>query len=286
MPVSEPRPTRPLETGERDSVGRKAVHVLAVAGGSAGRWFTRSTRAEGADASGLASLIDLHAVRAGNRLFAMTPEQVRSPFGVEVVQVTPSTIALALALGAKPTTLIALVPIFFWSVRARRQTVIAAVAAALFVVPFAFATGLSQFYYNVLGVQLDVFPRFNALTIDTFLKTFSLPILPFAGSAIVVAAATILVLRRRPSTYGDLLTGTAILATVSFLVAKWAYFNYYYIPAVLLVLAIAGDSLPLDVPEMIRPPALFLRSVDWLRAAAGRFPRGSSVPGISFPGRQ
>ena len=102
----------------------------------------------------------------------------------------------------------------------------------------------------------------------------------------MVAAATILVLRRRPSTYGDRLTGTAILATVSFLVAKWAYFNYCYIPAVLLVLAIAGDSLPLDVPEMIRPRALFLRSVDWLRAAAGRFPRGSSVPGISFPGRQ
>ena len=44
----------------------------------------------------LVAVIDLHAVRAGNRLFAMTPEQVRSPFGVEVVQVTPSTIALAL----------------------------------------------------------------------------------------------------------------------------------------------------------------------------------------------
>jgi hypothetical protein len=197
-----------------------------------------------------------------------------------------ATIALALALGAKPTTLIALVPIFFWSVRARRQTVIAGVAAALFVVPFALATGLSQFYYNVLGVQLDVFPRFNALTIDTFLKTFSLPILPFAVSAVVIAAATMLVLRRRPATYGDLLTGTAILATVSFLVAKWAYFNYYYIPAVLLMLAIAGGSLPLDAPEMIRPPALFLRSVDWLRAAAGRIPRGSSVPGIGVAGRQ
>jgi len=44
----------------------------------------------------LVAVLDLHAVRAGNRLFAMTPEQVRSPFGVEVVQVTPSTIALAL----------------------------------------------------------------------------------------------------------------------------------------------------------------------------------------------
>ena len=47
-------------------------------------------------AGDLVAVLDLHAVRAGNRLFAMTPEQVRSPFGVEVVQVTPSTIALAL----------------------------------------------------------------------------------------------------------------------------------------------------------------------------------------------
>ncbi len=37
-----------------------------------------------------------------------------------------ATVALVLALAAKPTTLIALVPIFFWSVRARRQVIIAA----------------------------------------------------------------------------------------------------------------------------------------------------------------
>jgi YbbR domain-containing protein len=47
-------------------------------------------------AGDIVAVLDLHAVRPGNRLFAMTPEQVRSPFGVEVVQVTPSTIALAL----------------------------------------------------------------------------------------------------------------------------------------------------------------------------------------------
>jgi len=44
----------------------------------------------------LVAVLDLQGARAGNRLFAMTPEQVRSPYGVEVVQVTPSTIALAL----------------------------------------------------------------------------------------------------------------------------------------------------------------------------------------------
>jgi len=47
-------------------------------------------------AGDIVAVLDLKGVRPGNRLFAMTPEQVRSPFGVEVVQVTPSTIALAL----------------------------------------------------------------------------------------------------------------------------------------------------------------------------------------------
>ena len=47
-------------------------------------------------AGDIVAVLDLRTARPGNRLFAMTPEQVRSPFGVEVVQVTPSTIVLAL----------------------------------------------------------------------------------------------------------------------------------------------------------------------------------------------
>jgi hypothetical protein len=191
-----------------------------------------------------------------------------------------ATCALVVALGAKPTTLIALVPIFFWSIRARRQVIIAAVVTALFVLPFAIITGVSQFYYNVLGVQLDVLPRLESLTLNSYFNSFHLPILPFVASAFVIAVATILVLRRRPANYGDLLAGTAILATVSFLVAKWAFFNYYYIPAVLLLLAIAGNNLAVDVPEMISPPALVLRSVGWLRGAMRRVPDRRDVPAI------
>ena len=197
-----------------------------------------------------------------------------------------ATFALVLALAAKPTTLIALVPVFFWSVCARRQVIIGAIIAALFVLPFAIITGVSQFYYNVLGVQLEVLPRLDSLTINSYLNGLSLPILPFAVSALVIAAATVLVLRRRPNSYGELLTATAILATVSFLVAKWAYLNYYYIPAVLLMLAIAGNRLPVDVPEMIRPPAVFLKSLDWLRGAMGRLPRPGRFPGTSIPGHE
>jgi MFS family permease len=106
MPVSEPRTTRPLETGERDSVGRKAVHVLAVAGGSAGRWFTRSTRAEGADASGLASLIDLHAIQsAGDAL--LTVALANTLFFSVAVDQARSRVALYLLITMAPFSLIA-----------------------------------------------------------------------------------------------------------------------------------------------------------------------------------
>jgi YbbR domain-containing protein len=41
------------------------------------------------------AVLDLRGSTAGRRLFQLTPEQVRMPFGVEVIQVVPATIAIA-----------------------------------------------------------------------------------------------------------------------------------------------------------------------------------------------
>jgi YbbR domain-containing protein len=46
------------------------------------------------------AVLDLRAARTGRRLFPIGPDQVRVPFGVEVVQVTPSAVALAFELSA------------------------------------------------------------------------------------------------------------------------------------------------------------------------------------------
>jgi hypothetical protein len=40
------------------------------------------------------AVIDLRGAHVGRRLFPLTPDQVRVPFGVEIVQVTPPTVAL------------------------------------------------------------------------------------------------------------------------------------------------------------------------------------------------
>lgn len=41
------------------------------------------------------AMLDLRGARPGRRLFPLTPEQVKAPFGVDIVQVTPSAIAMA-----------------------------------------------------------------------------------------------------------------------------------------------------------------------------------------------
>ena len=42
----------------------------------------------------IVAVLDLRGARSGERLFHLTPEQVRAPFGVEVVQVIPATVAV------------------------------------------------------------------------------------------------------------------------------------------------------------------------------------------------
>jgi YbbR domain-containing protein len=49
------------------------------------------------------AVLDLRGAHVGQRLFHLTPEQVRVPFGVEIVQVTPSTIRLDLENTASKT---------------------------------------------------------------------------------------------------------------------------------------------------------------------------------------
>lgn len=51
-------------------------------------------------ATDVVAVIDLRGVHAGRRLFPLVPEQVRAPFGVEIVQVTPPTVTLVFEASA------------------------------------------------------------------------------------------------------------------------------------------------------------------------------------------
>jgi YbbR domain-containing protein len=51
-------------------------------------------------AGDIVAVLDLRGARIGRRLFPLTPDQVRVPFGVQVVQVTPSTVAMTFEASA------------------------------------------------------------------------------------------------------------------------------------------------------------------------------------------
>ena len=46
-------------------------------------------------AGDVVAVLDLHTAQSGRRLFPLTPDQVRVPFGVEIVQVLPSAVTMA-----------------------------------------------------------------------------------------------------------------------------------------------------------------------------------------------
>jgi len=48
----------------------------------------------------IVAVIDVHTARAGQRLFQLTPDQVRAPFGVQVLQVTPPSVSMAFEVTA------------------------------------------------------------------------------------------------------------------------------------------------------------------------------------------
>jgi len=51
----------------------------------------------------IVAVLDLHTARPGRRLFPLTPDQVHAPFGVEIVQVMPSAIAMMFEASATRT---------------------------------------------------------------------------------------------------------------------------------------------------------------------------------------
>jgi hypothetical protein len=53
-----------------------------------------STMLSRMSAGDIVAVMDLHTARAGQRLFQLTPDQVRAPFGVQVLQVSPSSIPM------------------------------------------------------------------------------------------------------------------------------------------------------------------------------------------------
>ena len=166
-----------------------------------------------------------------------------------------SVLALAAALCVKPTVLVLLVPLAVWSRATRRQLLAAALLAALVCLPFVFGVGLRAFWEDLVGLQLSLATRVDALTVNAALWWHGLPFLPsVVGLGLTVVVAGELV-RRPPRDLNDALSAGAAITMASLVLAKFAYFNYYFPALAMLVIALAVGRRPVDEGE---PPRFVL----------------------------
>ena len=196
-----------------------------------------------------------------------------------------AVLCLAAGIASKPIFLPAMLPLLLWSRRARWESFWALVAAVVFILPFAIATGPSAFYHDVIGYLADFPFRPDSLSLNTSLFWSGRNSLPAWLGVSVVAVLGVWVASVRPRSYGDALAAGATLMTVSFLLARQAFFNYYFVSAAILLLAIAGRGVAIGEPEDVHLPfALDQRVVAWWRARGAppaAQPAEAAVPALT-----
>jgi hypothetical protein len=154
-----------------------------------------------------------------------------------------ATFVLTLGLASKPSVLLLMVPLLFWTREARRELIWAAAATVVIVAPFAIWTGIPQFLYDTVFVFGDLPIRPDGITVDGFAATLGHAFVPggllLAGIVVAVAVFTL----RRPRDYGSLLAaGSGLLIVVCFF-GKQAFLNYYFIAAMAMLFVVGSGTL-------------------------------------------
>jgi len=185
-----------------------------------------------------------------------------------------ATVALTVGMASKPSVLALMIPLLFWTGKARRELVWAVSATLVIVAPFALWTGIPQFVYDTVGVFGDLPARGDGITLDGLTTVLGQGFVPGGVLACGIAAALVTFTLRRPRDYGSVLAAGAGLVIAVCLFGKQAFLNYYFIAAMgLLFVAGSGRLIPSDT---LASP---------LRALARHSPRALRIPaggGSSF----
>ncbi|MGA7174034.1 MAG: hypothetical protein WBR23_04735 [Candidatus Dormiibacterota bacterium] len=150
-----------------------------------------------------------------------------------------SIVILGLGIATVPTPWPLLILPFLWWRAARLEILGAALVAIAICFPFALWAGPAKFVEASLLVNLRLPPLRSGLDLDTLYRIVTGSWLPIWVWPVVSVSALLLVARARVHTWNGALYLGSTLLLVSFLSAKWAYFDYYFLVAVGLILAMA-----------------------------------------------
>jgi hypothetical protein len=120
-------------------------------------------------------------------------------------------------------------------------------------------TGPVQFVYDVVGFQLSMPPWYNSLTLTSLVWQATSVALP--GWLMLVAGLFVVLFSIRlgpPGTIGQLALEGALFLALPMLVAKMAFFNYYFLSGTMIMLAVA-DAGRFRNNELFALPKIGLR---------------------------
>jgi len=169
---------------------------------------------------------------------------------------------LGLGLSTVPTAVPLLVLPFIWWSRPRREILMAALVAAAICIPFVVWAGPAHFFADVVGIEVRQPPRLDGLDFDAAWVRVTGTWLP--GWVWPMATATILILyvgTRNRTWSSAFLLGAGVMA-VSMVFAKWAFFNYYLLVAMGLILSVALALWVCPVHPARKPSPLEGKPVD------------------------
>ena len=146
---------------------------------------------------------------------------------------------LAIAIAAKFTVLPALVVLALWSTGLRREILWAAAASLVVYIPFAIWTGPLAFVYDVVGVFGHLNNSVASLSLSGAAEVVLHSTIPAFVSVSLGLMTLLWVVRHKPRDMADLVDAAALVSVLGFFLAKWAFFNYYVIPIVLLLVGFA-----------------------------------------------
>ena len=139
---------------------------------------------------------------------------------------------LGVAVASKPTILPVLIPFILWERSVWIELVKATVGAFVVALPFVLWTGLAQFVYDIAGIYADLPARHDSLNLNGLAFLAHATLLPAWVGVVGSVAVVFLFLFRRALRYADLcLLGCGTMVMLSML-AKQAFFNYYYVGAI------------------------------------------------------
>jgi hypothetical protein len=159
-----------------------------------------------------------------------------------------SVLVLGVGLATVATGLPFLAFPFIWFRRARGEILAALAPALLISIPFVVWVGPFHFVSYTVLTQLHLPPRADGLDLDSawVVETGAwLPIWVWPAVSVVVL---LLLAKTRPRNWSNALYRGTTFVIIALLLAKWAFFNYYFLVSVVVIAAIALDDFRKAVP--------------------------------------